>query len=52
MVETLQQQQRDAVALLTERVDAAECRAERAEQRLFEVLSRLSLPWWRRWFGS
>ena len=59
---------RDAMAMMVERVDAAEIRAERVEQRLDQVLDQLladrrqpvanqvehgdRLPWWRRWFGS
>ncbi len=42
-------------ALLVERVDAAECRAERVEEKLDQVLERLldqHQPWWSRWFGS
>ena len=31
-----------------ERADAAECRAEAAEQRMVEIMKR---PWWRRWLG-
>jgi len=54
-------------SLWLERVDAAEVRAERVEQRLDQVLDQLladrrqlvanhveqgdRLPWWRRWFG-
>ena len=53
-------------SLLLERIDAAECRSERLEQRLDAVLDQLLAdrrqlvenphhrrrPWWRRWFGS
>ena len=54
-------------SLLVERVDAAEIRAERVEQRLDQVLDMLLTerrsvltrdetgerePWWRRWFGE
>ena len=50
-------------SLLVERVDAAEIRAERVEQRLDQVLDVLlterrqavvsqAEPWWRRWFGE
>ena len=47
-------------SLWLERVDAAEVRAERVEQRLDQVLDQLladrrqqveRAPWWRRWFG-
>ena len=40
-----------AVGLLVERIDAAEVRAERAEEKISAMLDRLMLPWWRRWFG-
>jgi Skp family chaperone for outer membrane proteins len=48
-------------SLLLERIDAAEVRAERVEQRLDQVLDALlaerrqvaeNRPWWRRWFRS
>jgi|GEM_PF-5833751 len=41
-------------SLWLERVDAAELRAERVEQRLDQVLDVLLTerwPWWERWFG-
>jgi len=54
---------REQVALLIERVDAAECRAEaaearadRVEQRLDQILQHLldrtiqKQPWWRLWW--
>ena len=45
---SLQEANRDAIGLLVERVDAAEVRAEAAEQRLAD--SRR--PWWARWLGT
>ncbi len=43
-------------SLFLERVDAAEVRAERVEERLDQVLDvlldRQGQPWWRRWFGE
>lgn len=43
-------------SLWLERVDAAELRAERVEQRLDQVLDvlldRQRRPWWSRWFGE
>ncbi len=39
----MERQHRDAMAMMTERIDAAECRAE-------ALLERALLPWWRRWF--
>lgn len=39
---------RESVALLVERVDAAEIRAERLEDRLAER----DRPWWSWWFGQ
>ena len=42
-------------SLWLERVDAAELRAERVEQRLDQVLDVLLTerrPWWSRWFGQ
>jgi len=49
-------QHREAMAMMMERVDAAELRAERVEQRLDQVLDRLlerqDRPWWSRWFGQ
>jgi hypothetical protein len=63
----LQASHREAMAMMVERVDAAEIRAERVEQRLDQVLDVLLTerrqpmasvdepaehePWWRRWFG-
>ena len=44
---TLERSHRESVQLLVERVDAAEVRAETAEQRLAD--SRR--PWWSRWLG-
>ena len=44
-----------AMAMMTERVDAAECRAERVEEQLGRVLESLiesSRPWWSRWLGA
>ena len=50
--ERLERQHRETVGLLVERIDAAEVRAERAEEKLVEVLDRLSRPWWSRLFGA
>jgi len=51
----LQAQAASEQSLWLERIDAAECRAERLEQRLDQVLDQLLAdrrrPWWRRWFG-
>ncbi len=61
LVNRLQAQGALERSLWLERVDAAEIRAERVEQRLDQVLDQLlanqveqgdRLPWWRRWFGS
>jgi len=65
--ERLQKAHHEAMSLMIERVDAAEIRSERVEQRLDQVLDQLladrrqpvanqveqgdRLPWWRRWFG-
>jgi hypothetical protein len=61
-VERSESQHRETVALLVERIDAAECRAERLEQQLGQVLDALlserrqpagqveRVPWWRGWF--
>jgi len=46
---------RATVSLLIERVDAAECRAERVEERLDQILDQLleqRRPWWRRVIGK
>ncbi|MBF0562235.1 MAG: hypothetical protein HQL37_09485 [Alphaproteobacteria bacterium] len=51
MVERMERQHQSAIQLLTERIDSAECRAEQAEQRLFEVMDRMSRPWWSRWLA-
>ncbi len=64
----LQASHRESLAMMVERVDAAEIRAERVEQRLDQVLDVLLTerrqltasqvesgerePWWRRWFGE
>ena len=45
---------RESISMATERADAAECRAERTEERLGEILSELldqRRPWWSRWLG-
>ena len=68
LVNRLQAQGALERSLWLERVDAAELRAERVEQRLDQVLNHLladrhqppankveltdQLPWWQRWFGS
>ena len=54
MVEALHEAHRAAMAMMLERVDAAECRAERVEEHLTRVLDTLLTerrPWWSRWFG-
>jgi hypothetical protein len=51
----LQAQHRETLALMLERIDAAEIRAERVEQRIDQVLDTLLAecrPWWRRWLGG
>jgi len=40
---------RDAMAMMTERIDAAECRVE---QLLDHLLDRHDRPWWSRLFGQ
>ena len=59
LVVALQAAHREAVGMLVERVDAAEVRAERVEEKLDQVMASLldrqqdaADPWWRRWFGS
>ena len=56
--EALQAAHRDAMAMMTERVDSAECRAEAAEARaaviedkLHQILDHLLKrpPWWAVW---
>ena len=61
-VSLLREAQREATALLLERIDGAELRAEAAEARaaaveakLGQVLDRLideRRPWWSRWLGQ
>ncbi len=48
----LERQHNATIALLVERIDAAEVRAETAENRLLEALERRATPWWSRWFGA
>ncbi len=60
LVNRLQAQGALERSLWLERVDAAELRAERVEQRLDEVIDHIlkqqsnhkQEPWWKRWFGS
>ena len=60
LINRLQAQSAIERSLWLERVDAAEVRAERVEQRIDQVLDQLlanqleqggRLPFWRRWFG-
>lgn len=58
LVNRLQAQGALERSLWLERVDAAEVRAERVEQRLNDIVDHLLQrhpdrePWWKRWFGS
>ncbi len=52
---SVQEAHRAAMAMMIERVDAAEIRAERVEEKLDQVLDQLldqHQPWWSRWLGS
>ena len=55
LINRLQAQSAIERSLWLERVDAAEVRAERVEEKLDRVLDQLleqqSRPWWRRWLG-
>ena len=42
---------RETIGLMIERIDAAEVRAEQAEQKLADVLRYFMAPWWRRCLG-
>jgi len=50
MMERMEHQHQVAIQLLVERVDAAELRAERAEDAVRDMLEHQSRPWWQRWF--
>jgi len=53
--ERMERQHSAAMAMMVERVDAAELRAERVEEHLTRVLDALLIErrsWWSRWFGK
>ena len=49
--EAMERQHRDAMQMATERIDAAEVRAERLENHLLRLLEDRR-PFWTRWFGK
>jgi ribosomal protein L20 len=63
-MERFERQHREALALMVERIDAAELRAEVANRMLNDLVTRImaapiggatpapaARPWWARWFG-